>query len=297
MKPDALRATLGLLLTAAACGKEPYSGPVTGKVLLRYRPPAGARYPYAFSQVSTIKEPNGPAASMGAQPITLAMWFTQTVGQTEGDGRAVGLAVQIDSAHVSSPLVGNDLASQLAGAKTTMVVDDHLRVVRADPASPLSREASQVSEQLIASLRTMSFPLPDSAVGPGDTWTTQFQVPYTDYAGGRPVFATTRLTVKSLDVVSGDTIAGLTLQVDLPNKPIPIVMFGQRGTISLSGTITGDQRFSLSRGAVLATAYGGTVVVTMKGGTFGPNAMNLNIGQQASLTLLDEKATQGGGGR
>lgn len=144
------------------------------------------------------------------------------------------------------------------------------------------------AEQLTASLRTMSLPFPDSAVGPGDSWTTQVQVPYTDFAGGTPVFATTRITVQSLAVERGDTVAGLRLQVQLPNKPIPIVVFGQRSTIALSGTIDGQQRFALTRGAVLATTYAGTVRVTMKGGSLGSNVMNLDFNQSASLTLQGE---------
>ena len=288
---DAL-AVCGLAAAALACGPEPYSGPVTGKILLRYHPPAGARYAYAFSQVSTMKEPNGPMAGMGEQRIELAMWFNQQVGPTEGSGAGVGLTAVIDSARVTSPLVGGDVARQLAGARTTMIVDDHLRVLRADPASPLSHDASQVAEQMVASLRTMSFPLPDSAVGPGDSWMTPMQVPYTDFAGGEPVFATTRLAVQSLEVVRGDTVVGFTVEVQLPHKPIPVVVMGQPGTISLSGTIAGTQKFSLNRGAILATEYSGTVVVTMSGGTLGPNAMHLDIGQEASLTLLDGR--QGG---
>jgi hypothetical protein len=286
MKPESLLATLVLLL--AACGKEPYSGPVTGKVLLRYRPPAGARYRYAFSQVSTLKAPppNSPMGSMGDQPMTLAMWFTQQAGQTVGNGGAVGVTLVIDSAQVNSPLVEREVSGELTGAKTTLVVDDHLRVVRTDPASPLSPGASQVSEQLLGSLRTASFTLPDSAVGVGDTWTTPMQVPYTEFAGGGPVFATTRLAVTSLEVVRGDTIAGVSIQVQLPSKPIAVVVFGQRSTISLSGTVNGNQRFSLSRGAILATEYSGTVHSTLAGGVFGPKGMPVDLAQQASLTLL-----------
>ena len=272
----------------AGCGPEPYSGPVAGKVLLRYHPPAGARYPYAFSQSSTIKEPNGPIAAMGDQHLDIALWFHQVVGSAPAAGGGVALTLEIDSARVTSPLVGNDAGKQLAGSRTTMVVDDHLRVVRADPASPMSSEASQVAEQMMASLRTMSFPLPDSAVGPGDAWTAQIQVPYTDFAGGQPVFAKTRLGVQQLEVVRGDTVAALTLKLDLPHQPIPVVVFGQKGTISLSGTISGTQRFSLTRGAVLGTDYAGNVVVTMKGGTLGSNSMNLDIAQQATLTMLDK---------
>ena len=154
-----------LATVLAACGS---GGP---KVALRYHPPTGAVYHYAFEQHSKIKFEGGPAAGMGEQQLTMHMFFTQQVGAPSGG--QVQVTMTFDSISAESPMLPPAMMEQafrqMRGMKTTALYDDQMRVQHVDfsgaPGLP-----PQMSDQITGSLKNLAFPFPDHPVGAGDSW-------------------------------------------------------------------------------------------------------------------------------
>lgn len=259
----------------------------SGKLALRYHPPQGARYHFALEQASTMNVAGGPMAQMGEQRMTLRMFFTQSVtGPTEG---GVGVTVTFDSTAMESPTmpsgVMNQALDQMRGLVSTVVFDDRMRVVRA-AFSGAPGVPRQLAEQLGNNIRGMSFPLPEDPVGEGDSWIVETALAMGQLPGGhQSLTARTKLTVKQIEIAGADTSVLLGVATQFQEDPITVTEQGQFATLRLSGGLTGEQRFSLTKGAPVHVTIGGTMRLNVRGAQLGEAGMTMAMEQQTSMRL------------
>jgi hypothetical protein len=256
------------------------------KLTLRYHPPAGATYAYSFEQRSDMKFEGGPVAKMPEQHLTLRMHFTQMVrGPTAG---GVSVTVRFDSTAIELPAMapgGYDAAlTRMRGLRRKLVYDDRMNEIHAEFTN--GGAPSPLTEQFGRNLREMTFPLPQAPVGVGDSWTAETELPLSQLAGGgTPIMATTRLTVKEIHADGPDTTVLVALATTFPRDPIKVVQPGGVLTLKLSGSLAGDQLFSVGRGAVVKSLRTGTMRITTRGGALGPDEANITVKQSISLQL------------
>ncbi|MGE5744473.1 MAG: hypothetical protein ACM368_11090, partial [Gemmatimonadota bacterium] len=62
---------------------------------------------------------------------------------------------------------------------------------------------------------------------------------------------------------------------------------GQTVSVRLRGGITGNQVFSLTRGAVINGMLGGVMHLTVTGGFFGTEGMVMRVEQRAATRLVE----------
>lgn len=280
------RLSLIFLMSLAACrgDRRPAARPLTGKVLLRYHPGAGSVFHYRLEQMSRLA-PDTPAADSGPRN-TLELRFTQHV---DSSGTDVRVTTTFDSAQLSSPLLSPANAARAAqrvhDTRITAVFDDRQRLVRHDW-SALDRLPATLGDQIQLGFRAVAIPLPEQPVGTGDSWTNEVELPFGEYAGGAPIKAKSRLTVRELSVAAGDTTVRLGVETEMPDRPLYFSIGGQPITVRLTGAITGEQVLSLTRGAVVEASLVGTMKVNVKGGFLGPQGMAMRVDQQGTIRLV-----------
>lgn len=283
-----MRVVCLLLVAVFACkGKEPAPVPVTTKIALRYHPPAGAAYRYVLEQSSRFA-PDSAAATDSSTLTSMTLAFQQRIGVRGSDG--VLVTMTLDSSSVASPMLSPEAAAaaagQLRGLSVTGVLDDRLRFVRADFSS-LGRLPIIVREQVELGIRAAALSFPDEAVGPGDGWSIETALPFAQLASGAPLDVTSRITVRNITVTRGDTTVDLGVETALPDRPLEFNFGGQRVTVRLQGGITGNQTFSLTRGAVVSGTLGGIMHLTVTGGFFGTQGMVMRVEQRAATRLVE----------
>lgn len=264
-------------------GAERPPTPITGKVTLRYHPPAGAVYRYVMEQNSRFGQDS--SADSGA-PNKMRIVFTQKVGAADASG--VPVTITFDSARVESPMLNPAAADQavdrLREVHVTIVYDDHLRPVHNDVSS-LSGVSPLVRDQIQVGFRAAALALPDQPVGTGDSWTNETDLPVSA-VGNVPLTVHTKVTVREISVSGTDTTVRLGVETQLPAAPLKFSFSGQPFTVGLKGAITGEQTLSLTRGAVVRAELGGTMHVNVSGGFFGPQGMLMRVQQQGTLKLV-----------
>jgi hypothetical protein len=262
------------------------------KLTLRYHPPAGATYQYSLEQRTDMTFAGGPMAQVPEQHLTMHMYFTQTVtGPTAG---GVGLTVRFDSITMESPLMAKGgygpALDRMRGLKRNVVYDDRMNEVHAEFTN-VGGALSPITEQLGKNLKEMTFPLPQGPIGVGDSWTAEMELPINQIAsgGGPPMTATTKLTVKEIHADGPDTTVQVALATSFPSDPIKVVQQGQVLTLKLAGTLTGEQLFSVTRGAVVRSLRTGTMRIKMTGAMLGPEGTKMSVKQEISLQLSEAK--------
>jgi hypothetical protein len=281
-----LAAVVPALAVPLGCGRGS-----NAKLTLRYHPPAGATYHYTLDQNTDMRFAGGAMAQVPEQKITMRMQFTQNVtGPAKG---GTGMTVTFDSTTMESPLMDpgalKPALDRMRGLTSHVVYDDRMNVVRAEFVN-LTGALSPIAQQLGKSLKGMTFPLPQDSVGRGDSWTAQVELPINQVAsGGDPMSATTKLTVKEIRADGPDTTVLIGLETTFPGEPFKILQQGQLLTLKLSGNMTGDQLFSVTRGAVVRSQVGGAMQVKMTGGMLGADGTNMSMQQVTTLQLGDAK--------
>lgn len=267
------------------------SGP---KVTLRYHPPAGAAYHYTLDQQNTMRIEGGPNA-MPEQTFRMRMYYTQLVtGPAQG---GVAVTVMFDSTSLEAPGMGpgamQPALDRMRGMKSDVVYDERMHVLSA-AFSGLTGAPSPVTEQLGSSMKSMAFPLPDQPVGVGDSWVAEHELPLGRQAlnASRPLKSRTKITVKEIQIAGADTSVLLGIETTFPEDPITLTQRGeggapQTGTLRLSGSLSGEQVYSLKRSAQVRAMMGGTI--KMKTGTAGQPEMTMAMTQQTSLQLTEAK--------
>jgi hypothetical protein len=275
----------GLLL--AACGGDRGGGP---KITLRYHPPAGAEYRYMLEQRNAMSMESGPMSGMGKQELVMRMYFTQAVPGPADGGTAV--RITFDSVGMEAPGVPPEMMARelnrMRGLKATVLFDERAQVVRTD-FTPTPGIPAEMTAQMTAGLKAMAYAFPVEPVGPGDSWTIMTELPVGQLPGVKSGAgaSTTTLTVRSIDVAGTDTTVTFDITTTFPEAPFELDLGGQRATLRLAGTLTGDQRFSITRGAVLNSGIEGTAKMTVTGGAMGAQTMDMTSDTKTTLTLRD----------
>jgi len=268
-----------LAALAAACGE-------AKKVTLRYHPPQGSSFPYLMDQSNSVKFGSGPMTNVPEQKILMHIYFTQNVtGPAEG---GIGVTVRFDSTTLDAPGMNQAQFGQaldrMRGMTTSFVYDERRNVISAAGTAP--GEPSPLNPMLAKGLRGLSFPFPEAPVGVGDSWTAEIDLPIGQVANSNTPFrAKTKFTVREVASSTPDTTVLIALETTLPGEPIVMTQQGQTITMKMSGTLTGDQLFSLSRGAAVRSQLGGVISINVVGGNLGPNGMNMTMTQATALTL------------
>jgi hypothetical protein len=284
----ALAATL--LVGLGGCGGGA-SGP---KVTLRYHPPAGAAYHYALDQQNSMRMEGGPMSAVPEQVFRMKLYYTQRVnGPAPGGGEGVAVTVTFDSTLLDAPGMGagamQPALDRMKGMKSNVVYDERMHVLSA-AFTGLAGAPSPVTEQLGQSLKSMAFPLPEEPVGVGDSWVTEHEMPLGQQLNAsQPIKSRTKLTIKEIQVVGPDTSVLFAVETSFPNEPIELSQQGQQVTMRLSGSLAGEQVYSLARSAQLRAQMGGTMKINVQGGQAGRGAMTMAMTQQTSLQLTEAK--------
>ena len=284
----ALAATALVLIGGCRGGA---SGP---KVTLRYHPPAGAAYHYALDQHNTMRIEGGPMSALPEQSFRMRIYYTQRVkGPTQG---GVAVTVTFDSTSLDAPGMGagamQPALDRMRGMKSDIVYDDRMHVLSA-AFTGLTGAPSPVTEQLGSSMKSMAFPLPEGPVGVGDSWVAEHELPLGQQLNAsHPLKSRTKMTVKEIQIAGADTSVLLGVETSFPDEPITLTQQGeggapQSGTLRLSGNLSGEQLFSLSRSAQVRAMMGGTI--KMKRGTAGQPPVTMAMTQQTSLQLTEAK--------
>lgn len=265
-------AALAALATLAGCRRA--DGP---KVTLRYRPPAGATYHYALEQQNSIKVETG-ALAQGVEDRSVRLFYTQVVtGPTEG---GTGVTLTYDSTAMTPEGMAPAL-DRMRGLKSDLVYDERMRVVRAHFLG-IDGQPSPLTEQLEQSVRSATLPLPEVPVGIGDSWTSETELPVRQALGATgPLKSRTRRTVKEIQVAGADTSVVLTVETTFPGEPVSIRQRGRVAKLRLSGTVSGEELFSLARSTLVRSSTGGTMRIAIEGA----DGMTMAVEQQTSLRL------------
>jgi hypothetical protein len=170
---------------------------------------------------------------------------------------------------------------RMRGIKSDLVYDERMRVVSAH-FSGIAGQPSPLTEQLEQSVRSATLPLPEGPVGVGDSWTSETELPLGQALGATgPLKSRTRRTVKDIQVTGADTSVVLAVETTFPGEPVPINLQGRTGRLKLSGTVSGEERFSLARSTVVQVSTGGTMRIAVEGA----KGMTMAVEQQTSLRL------------
>ena len=273
------------LVTITACRGA--SGP---KVTLRYHPPAGAAYHYALEQQNAMRVEGGPMGAMPEQTFKMHIYYTQLVtGPAQG---GVGVTTTFDSTTMEAPGMGagamQPALDRMRGMRSDMVYDDRMRVMSA-AFSGVAGAASPMTEQMGTSVKAMAMRLPEAAVGVGDSWVSEQELPLGQQLNAStPIKSRTKLTVKEIQVAGPDTSVLLGVETTFPGEPIELTQQGQHVTMRLSGGLSGEQVFSLTRSVPVRATMGGTMKINVKGGQR-QGEMTMAMTQQTSLQLTEAK--------
>jgi hypothetical protein len=295
---------LMLVVAAAACrGRDSSDAPpppgaataegdtAISKLALRYHPPVGAVYNYAVTQRHVIS-----IAGMGDQELGVRMRFAQRVkGRPASLPFGTELEVTFDSTRIDIPGVPAQrvapVVQRIRGAKGTVVYDDRAQMMRSD-FTGLRDVPPEIATQLVAGIRSMTFGFPEQPVGRGDSWTVATElpvgsVPGTDASAAGP--ARTTLTVRDIQVNGSDTTVVLDVKTAFPTGPIDLDLGGQKATMRISGTLTGDQQFSITRGTVITGTLKGAMKMNVTAAAMGPAAMVVTTNTESTVRLADTK--------
>jgi hypothetical protein len=277
-----LALTVSLACAALGCGSD--------KVLLRYHPKANSTHRYALDEQMKLAGA-GAAAQLPAMDMGMSVQLRERVGESNRGG-VTGTAVtwSVDTLTFRAP-AGMDaaspaLASQIARVKAMsfdLVYDDRRIPLHVQVHDPLG-EASAEGRRVTGNVEMFNYPLPVAPVGKGDHWRVETEIPLPQ-AGG-PISVQSVLTVKDITVADGDTTVVFTVSTQFPDRPIAISGMGRTMTMKLSGTITGEQAFSLSQGMVLDAAVSGTIKMAMAVPGLPSVPLSLSLDMQATLKRL-----------
>ena len=195
------------------------------------------------------------------------------------------MTMTFDSTSIEAPGMGagamQPALDRMRGMKSAVVYDDRMRVLSA-AFTGLAGAPSPVTDQMAASLKSMAFPLPEGPVGIGDSWITEHELPLGQLNASKPIKSRTKLTVKDIQVTGVDTSVLFIVETNFPDEPIEVAQQGQRVTMKLSGSLAGEQVYSLARSANVRSSMGGTMKINVGG-------MTMALKQRTSLQLAEAK--------
>lgn len=275
---------LAALMIAGCAAGASNATPLT----LRFRPAAGTLNRYVYEQRVTMQADSG--TPLPPQDVTLRIYLTQAVGAGAADG--IPVTSTIDSLSLDNgALPASFLAAvegRARGLQTLTVLDQRMRTVRHEVVNRAGLDAGRLDafEQGTSGL---AFPLPEGPVRVGDSWTVTTRLPTGQMLPGAagPLEAATTLTVRQVRIAGSDTVVLLDVESRLPEAPIPVDMGIGRSALRLSGTLAGEQEFSVSRGTVVRASMAGEIRVEMSGGIAGDRTMGMTLDQRLTIQMLE----------
>jgi hypothetical protein len=272
-------------MLTAACGGER----AVDRVHLRFAPAPGTTVQYVFEQSTAMLFEGGPISGM-RQRVNMRLFLTERItGAAPG-----GIAVQVTFDSVEAlglPFDDADLEPllrRLRGLTGQLVVDERMRVVGAT-FEGLAGVPAQWGEQLGSTVRGMVFPFPNGPVGVGDSWTEDVELPLTSLPGNPgPVRARTTVTLRELRVEGADTTAVLAVVSVMPKDPIRVRANNGEATIRLTGSLEGEQSFSLTRGMPSTAAMAGELRISVRSDGDGSDVMGVVLDQQIDMRTAGE---------
>jgi hypothetical protein len=237
----------------------------------------------------------GPMSAMPEQTFRMRMYYTQVVkGPAQG---GVAVTVTFDSTSLDAPGMGpgamRPALDRMRGMKSDIVFDDRMQVLSA-AFTGLTGTPSPVTEQLGSSMKSMAYPLPEGPVGVGDSWVAEHELPLGRQAlrTSQPLKSRTKITVKEIQIAGADTSVLLGIETSFPDDPITLTQQGEggapeTGTLRVTGNLSGEQLYSLTRSAQVRAMMGGTI--KMKSAAKGQPEMTMAMTQQTSLQLTGAK--------
>ena len=283
-----LALTVPIACAALGCGSD--------KVLLRYHPKANTTHRYTLDEQMKVAVA-GASASLPAMDMGMSVQLRERIGEANrggvgGVGGVGGTAVSwsVDTLTFRPP-AGMDaaspaFASQIARVKAMsfdLVYDDRRIPLKVQVHDPLGAAAAE-GRRVTGNVEMFNYPLPVEPVGKGDHWRVETDIPLPETGG--PVSVQSVLTVKDITVAAGDTTVVFEVSTQFPEQPIAISRMGQTMTMKLSGTITGEQAFSVSQGMVLDATVSGTIKMAMAVPGLPSVPMSLSLDMQATLKRL-----------
>src|SRR2546428_12898256 len=170
----------------------------------------------------------------------------------------------------------------MRGMKSTVLYDARMHVQHVDfsgaPGMP-----PQMTDEITSSFKNLAFPFPDQPVGPGDSWDVQMELPMGNLPGAGPIRTSTKITVKEIQVSGADTSVLLSVVTSFPKDAVTVPAQGQTVELRFTGTLTGEQLFSLRQGAAVHTTIGVPIYLELKVGALGVQKMAVGIGRQAMM--------------
>jgi hypothetical protein len=278
------------VLAVASCGDG------GSKIAIRYHPPAGAVYHYALEQKTQVTLRSGPLTGLGKQQLNMRMHFTQVIkGPATGVVGNTEVEVTFDSTSMEMPGVPADAMerelAKMRGLRSTVVFDERAQIVRTDfgqhqDATP------EMRNQMAAGIKAMTFAFPEQPVGRGDSWSVNTELPIGELPGNdasQAGAARTTLTVREIHAEGADTTVVLDIKTEFPTGPVRLTIAGQQGTMTMSGALTGNQRFSVTRGAVTEATLKGAMTMNVTIAMFGAQKMVMMSETENALRLVDAK--------
>ena len=109
----------------------------------------------------------------------------------------------------------------------------------------------------------MTLALPDAPVGVGDSWTSETDLPIgAALSASAPLKSHTKLTVKQIQAGEADTSVVLAVETTFPGEPFTITQGGRKASVRLTGTVAGEQVFSLAKSVPVHFTMGGSMLST-----------------------------------
>jgi hypothetical protein len=102
-----------------------------------------------------------------------------------------------------------------------------------------------------------------------------------------PIKSRTKLTMKEIVVAGADTSVRLAVETTFPGDPVALNLQGRAATMRLSGGLSGERVYSLTRGTQVRTNMGGTMTIAVRGGQAGETTIVMT--QQMALALTGAK--------
>ncbi|HYK81664.1 MAG TPA: hypothetical protein VEU55_00845 [Gemmatimonadales bacterium] len=277
--------TLALAAAAALTSIAGCGGARGPKITLRYRPPTGTAYHYALEQANSWMVRGGGRGALQGSDLTLHLYFTQAVTGPVAGG--LGATVIYDSATMV-PTGYAPALDRMRGLASAVVYDDRGQVVSAH-FTALSGAPSPIADKLAQSVLETALPLPERAVGVGDSWTAE-DAPL-GATLGVSVKARLRCTVQEIRRGAADTTVRITVERTFLGDPVTVTELSpagvpERRVVRVAGKFTGERLLSVATSLPVRATLGGlmTIDVSAPGGV-----EETTISRQFTLQLLGAK--------
>lgn len=279
IRPRRTGAAALLLALVAPLSAQDAGHRLTGPFLLRFHPPAGARYGLVQERDVRVRSDSGSSREVLDQHLRTRMYSVQEVAGPAAGG--VAITTRIDSAVAEAELptggTHREEMGHLRGTTGRLLYDERMRLVRAE-----FRDASVADN--FKTFEVASFPA--RAVAEGDSWDEMLALPLDLPGLDEPVTVRARMTLREVRLDAGDTTVVIALGVRMPEKPLAVQEGDARFAMTLKGEWTGEWRYSLTRGATVAMDVGGSVLVEIENRALLGQPIAMRLDQRLSQRLV-----------